>query len=91
MASCHGRINTMKSAIDRSGRVIIPKPLRDRLGLVGGEQLEILEIDGVIEIRAAHIETEVVETVDGPVIVATQPVRPVTDDDVRRTLERLRQ
>ena len=90
MAGCYGSINAMKSAIDSSGRVVIPKSLRDRLGLVGGERLEILEIDGVIEIRPAPIESEVVETVEGPVIVATQPVRPVTDDDVRRTLERLR-
>ena len=80
----------MKSTIDRAGRVIIPKPLRDRMGWLGGEQLEILEVDGVIEIRPAPIETKVVETDDGPVIVPIQPVPPVTDDDVRRTIERLR-
>ena len=80
----------MKSTIDRAGRVIIPKPLRDRMGWLGGEQLEILEVDGVIEIRPAPIQMKVVETDDGPVIVATQPVPPVTDDDVRRTIERLR-
>lgn len=80
----------MKSAIDSAGRLIIPKPLRDRLGLVGGEQLEIVEVDGVIEIRPAPIEAEVIDTPNGPVITAESPAPSISDEDVRRTLDRIR-
>lgn len=39
----------MTLKIDKAGRVILPKPVRDRLGLREGSDLEILEIpDGVV-------------------------------------------
>jgi AbrB family looped-hinge helix DNA binding protein len=41
--------NGMTLKIDKAGRVILPKPVRDRLGLREGSDLEILEIpDGVV-------------------------------------------
>jgi len=43
----------MKSTIDSGGRVVIPKALRARLGLTGGQALEIRERDGRIEIDPA--------------------------------------
>src|SRR5215831_14213089 len=38
-AFCHlyGNIYGMRATIDKAGRLVIPKPLRDRLGLVPGE------------------------------------------------------
>ena len=39
----------MTLKIDKAGRVILPKPLRDRLGLHAGSDLEIQETaDGVV-------------------------------------------
>jgi AbrB family looped-hinge helix DNA binding protein len=39
----------MTLKIDRAGRVILPKPLRDRLGLQEGSDLELLETpEGVL-------------------------------------------
>ena len=39
----------MTLKIDKAGRVILPKPVRDRLGLREGSNLEILETpDGVV-------------------------------------------
>jgi AbrB family looped-hinge helix DNA binding protein len=39
----------MTLKIDNAGRVILPKPVRDRLGLHGGSDLEILETpEGVL-------------------------------------------
>jgi AbrB family looped-hinge helix DNA binding protein len=32
---------TMRASMDRSGRVVIPKPVRDRLGLEAGGELEV--------------------------------------------------
>jgi AbrB family looped-hinge helix DNA binding protein len=39
----------MTLKIDKAGRVILPKPVRDRLGLRAGSDLEILETpEGVV-------------------------------------------
>jgi AbrB family looped-hinge helix DNA binding protein len=44
---CHrsGIVDAMKTTIDKAGRLVIPRPLRDRIGLVGGGEVE-LELDG---------------------------------------------
>lgn len=36
---------TMKATIDKVGRLVIPRPLRERIGLAGGGTVEI-DIDG---------------------------------------------
>jgi AbrB family looped-hinge helix DNA binding protein len=38
-------VNAMKTTIDKAGRLVIPRPLRDRIGLRDGGQVE-LELDG---------------------------------------------
>jgi AbrB family looped-hinge helix DNA binding protein len=35
----------MRTTIDKAGRLVIPRQLRDRVGLVGGGEVE-LELDG---------------------------------------------
>jgi AbrB family looped-hinge helix DNA binding protein len=40
----------MKTTIDRAGRVVIPKSLRDRAGLKPGMEIEVKFADGNIEI-----------------------------------------
>ena len=35
----------MKATIDKAGRLVIPRPLRDRIGLASGGEVE-LELDG---------------------------------------------
>ena len=37
--------DAMKTTIDKAGRLVIPRPLRDRIGLAGGGEVE-LELDG---------------------------------------------
>ena len=51
----NGILNAMRIAMDGAGRVVIPKALRDRLGLVPGE-LEAHAAGGVltIEVPAAQ-------------------------------------
>jgi AbrB family looped-hinge helix DNA binding protein len=80
----------MRTAIDHAGRVVIPKPLRDRLGLTGSTGVEIDERDGVIEIRPLPLAVEVVETPDGPVAQPLEAVAPIDDTIVRNALERAR-
>jgi AbrB family looped-hinge helix DNA binding protein len=42
--SC-GSMHTMRTTIDKAGRLVIPRALRDRIGLAGGGEVE-LELDG---------------------------------------------
>ncbi len=35
----------MRTTIDKAGRLVIPRPLRDRIGLAGGGEVEV-ELDG---------------------------------------------
>jgi AbrB family looped-hinge helix DNA binding protein len=80
----------MKASIDRLGRVVVPKPIRDKLHLRGGEILEIEERDGVIELRPAATEVELVETPEGPVAAPFEGVEPMTVELVRDVLEQVR-
>lgn len=41
----HGLLRAMKVAVDKVGRLLIPRPLRERIGLSGGGTVEI-DIDG---------------------------------------------
>ena len=86
----NGRFPTMRTTIDAAGRLVIPKRIRDRLGLRGNEQVEITERDGRIEIEPAPTDVELVR--DGSVLVARpeRPLPPLTDDMVREALDRVR-
>ena len=52
----------MRVAIDRVGRIVIPKPMRDALGIDGPTELELTERDGALELtllvedRAEEVE-----------------------------------
>jgi AbrB family looped-hinge helix DNA binding protein len=46
-----GKINGMTLKIDKSGRIVVPKPLRDRLGLKPNTELEVLEQPGGVLLR----------------------------------------
>jgi len=80
----------MKSTIDGAGRIVIPKALRQRLGLEGGETLEVRERDGVIELEPAATPMSLVEDEDGVAAVPDEELPPLTDDLVRATIERTR-
>lgn len=76
--------------MDSTGRIVIPKALRERLGFVPGEPLELAERDGRLEIEPAATATSLVRAKNG---VAARPSRrlpPLTDEIVRATLERTR-
>lgn len=80
----------MRSAIDAAGRVVIPKSLRDALGLSAGQPLEISERDGRLEIVPAPTPMRLVDEGDGVVAVADAEMPPLTAELVRETLERTR-
>lgn len=80
----------MIATIDGAGRIVIPKPLRERLGFGAGETLVLRERDGILEIEAAATPMSLVTRKGGAVAVPRAPLPPLTDAIVRDTLERSR-
>jgi antitoxin PrlF len=54
----------MRSTISEKGQVTVPKPLRDRLGIRGGDRLEFTEGHGGLVVRKAA-DQDPVEAVYG--------------------------
>lgn len=80
----------MRTTIDGAGRLVVPKTLRDRLALGHGGVVDVVERDGVLEIHPVPATVEVRAGEDGPVAHAVDDLPPLTDDDVRSTIERQR-
>jgi AbrB family looped-hinge helix DNA binding protein len=80
----------MRTTIDAAGRIVIPKPLRERLGLAAGEALELREREGRLEIEPLPTPMSLVRRRGGVVAVSRKPLPPLSDDVVRATLERSR-
>ena len=80
----------MRTTIDRAGRIVVPKPLRDELGLIGGETLEISARDGRLEIDVPPTPMRLERRGKGPVAVPERDLPLLTADTVRATLEQLR-
>ncbi|MGH3613524.1 MAG: AbrB/MazE/SpoVT family DNA-binding domain-containing protein [Pseudonocardia sp.] len=70
----------MKATIDSAGRLVIPKQLRDRLGL-GPGTVEV-EADGA-GIRVRPVAGDALEEQDGFLVVPATHVT-ISDDDVQR-------
>lgn len=80
----------MRVAIDGVGRVVIPKPLRDELGIRGATELELTAFDGRLEVTVPDVPARVEDRGGFPVIV-TEEVPPSLDvDAVRDAVERTR-
>jgi AbrB family looped-hinge helix DNA binding protein len=80
----------MKTTIDRAGRLVVPKRVRDAAGITPGAELEIRVADGRIEIEPAPLEVKLVKRGSLTVAVPRRAVPPLTEDVVRETVERLR-
>lgn len=80
----------MKTTIDAAGRVVIPKALRERLGLLGGRAVEIREREGRLEIEPAPTPMTLERRGRVRVAVPARKLPALTDQLVRDTLEQLR-
>jgi len=81
----------MITTIDAAGRVVIPKAIRDRLGLRGGEQVEVEERDGEIFVTRPKRGARLVRTEHGLLAAGPDSELPgLGPEEVRDLLERTR-
>ncbi len=80
----------MKVTIDAAGRIVVPKSLRQTLGLKPGQPLEIRAGDGRLEIEIAATPMHLEKRGKGMVAVPETELPGLTADVVRETLERVR-
>jgi len=80
----------MRVAIDGVGRIVIPKPMREELGINGPSELELTATDGVLELTVPDVPAHI-EVRDGlSVIVPDRPVPTLTVEQTREAIERSR-
>ena len=85
-------VNGMTLRMDKAGRVILPKPLRDRLGLHEGSDLEIIETtEGLIlrpvEHQPSMVKKQVLWVHTGklpPTYDIVQAIRDEREDRIRK-------
>lgn len=77
-------MGAMMVVIDRAGRVVIPKDIRDRLALAADAELELSVEGDTIRLLPVRPRSRRVVEVDGwPVIEAVEGAT-ITDADVQR-------
>lgn len=80
----------MRTTIDIAGRAVIPKRIRDDLGLDASRDLEINVVDGKVEIEPAPVAMRLEMRGKGLVAQPAEPLPVLTAHEVRATLERTR-
>lgn len=73
----------MMVVIDRAGRVVIPKAVRDRLSVGPDTELELTVRGNRIELAPARRPSRLVTVVDGFPLIESVEGMPITDADVQ--------
>ena len=74
----------MQATIDRAGRVVIPKQIRDALGLWPDTELEITIDGGGVRLEPVRQQERPVEESDGLPLLGRVEHAHLTDADVRQ-------
>jgi len=80
----------MKTTLDDAGRLVVPKALRQALGLKAGQVLEVRAGDGRLEIEIAPTPMQLKKRGKGVVAVPQEDLPPLSAEQVRETLDRIR-
>ena len=82
--------STTPVAIDKAGRLVVPKAIRDEAGIEPGMPLHISVRDGRIEIEPEFAKVRLVKKGRLTVIERVEPGPPITERAVRALSHRLR-
>jgi AbrB family looped-hinge helix DNA binding protein len=80
----------MRTTIDSAGRIVVPKSIREELGLYGGQEVELSTLDGRIEIEVPPTPMHLEERGGFLVAVPEVPLPPLTPELVREILDKVR-
>jgi AbrB family looped-hinge helix DNA binding protein len=83
-------INGMKAAMDRAGRLVLPKAARERAQLVPGMPLDVRVVDGRIEIEPAAAQVTLHKRSGIWVATPVESVPTLTREQVDGTVEAIR-
>jgi AbrB family looped-hinge helix DNA binding protein len=80
----------MVTTIDKAGRIVVPKQLREQLKFRPGQKLELSAVDGRLEVGHPTTPIHLEEREGRLVAVADRPMPVLTQEMVRETLEQIR-
>lgn len=80
----------MIATIDAAGRIVVPKALRDALGLRAGHALDLRVRDGRLEAEPAAVPMRLEDGPDGVHAVVEDEPPVLRAEEVRATLEQSR-
>ena len=80
----------MRTTIDAAGRIVVPKALRDALGMAAGQEIEIMARDGNLEIAVAPTAMRLERQGSILTAIPDRALPPLTAEMVRQTLEQTR-
>jgi AbrB family looped-hinge helix DNA binding protein len=81
----------MEVSVDRAGRIVVPKALRDALQLKPGTRLEIRQEDGRLVLASPAVPMRLVRKGKGLVVQPGKPLPTLRAAQVRAVLESGRQ
>ena len=79
----------MQVTVDRVGRIVIPKPLRDALGIGPETELDIVPDGAGLRLEPIARSERPIDERDGLPLLGAVPGALLTDDDVRRLRDEL--
>lgn len=77
----------MKVAIDAAGRMVLPKPVRDALGITPGVVLDAVIMDGRLVLEVASPPKRLIRKQGRLVAIADENMPTLTQAEVRASLE----
>ena len=80
----------MKTTIDRAGRIVVPKALREAAGIAERSEVTIRAVDGRIEIEPLPLDVRIVRRGALTVAVPRHPTGRLAAETVRETFRDVR-